>query len=634
MNQSRVTSSAIVDFGFAGEEPSGRELRAAIVSCAMLYAIGGVLCATALLIPHVRAPAAIAAVGVDAVLVAVGLIVLANRGHTTLNLAFVADLWGVVLIAVLCAGAGGASSPFALIYLFAIGHAAAFQPRGRLIAVTVILLVAFLLPLTYERVPEIFGAIACLGIVLALLTALVIHMAMDSVRTHRRQLRFLIDATASFDSTLDPSDSLRNLAQAAVPMLAELCVIDLLDDRGAIGQTVAAAVDPDVAEGVERLRREVPLTLDGTHPVARVLASGESCVVEDLTDAGALAEAAQNDEHQQFMRAAGYRSAAVFPMTARGRTHGAISFLHLRSDVRYGRSALAVLEDLSERAALAFDNARLYAERTRVAQTLRRSLMPSVLPAIPGLQLASFFRPLGAGAEVGGDFYDVFGDERSCWLVVGDVCGKGAEAAALTGFLRHTTVAYSRVATSPGEVLSMVNRVMLDQDFEGRFATAILVHMQLEGSKAAVTVASAGHPAALLTRGNGAARELGERGALLGVFAEPAIAEASAVLEPGDSLALYTDGLLEAHAPDRTVTAEQMIEELQRRVPDAAQDSIDALLGLVELDEHVRDDIAILSVRVTHAAEALHSVGAPTPLARPLAEFAGESQTQRGRRAS
>ncbi len=635
MNQSRVTSSAIVDFGVGGEAPSGRELRAALVSCAFLYAIGGVLCATALLIPHVRAPAAIAAVGIDAILVAAGLAILTNRGHATLNLAFAADLWGVLLIAVLCAGAGGASSPFALIYLFAIGHAAAFQPRRRVIAVTVVLLIAFLLPLTYERVPEIFGAIACVGIVLALLTALVIHMAMDSVRTHRRQLRFLIDATASFDSSLDPSDALRNLAQAAVPMLAELCVIDLLDERGTVGQTVAAATDPDVAREVERLRREVPLDLGGTHPVARVLASGESCVVEDLTDQGALAAVAQNDEHQQFMSAAGYRSAAVFPMAARGRTHGAISFLHVGSDARYGRSALAVLEDLSERAALAFDNARLYEERTRVAQTLRRSLMPSVLPAIPGLQLASFFRPLGAGAEVGGDFYDVFGDEQSCWLVVGDVCGKGAEAAALTGFLRHTTVAYSRVATSPGEVLSMVNRVMLDQDFGGRFATAILVHMQLEGSEVAVTVASAGHPAALLTRSDGTARELGERGALLGVFAEPAIAEASAVLTPGDSLALYTDGLLEAHAPDRTVTAEQMIEELQRRVPDAAQDSIDALLGLVELDEHVRDDIAILSVRVMGAAEGLHSVGgAPAPLARPLAEFATEPQIQRGRRAS
>jgi serine phosphatase RsbU (regulator of sigma subunit) len=636
MSKSRMTSSATVDVGYAGQPLSGRELRAAILSCAGLYAIGGLLCSTALLIPHVRAPAAIAAVGVDAMLVAAALVLAANRDRAGLTLAFVADLWGVILIAILCAGAGGASSPFALIYLFAIGHAAAFQPRGRFIVVTLAALLAFLLPLAYESVPELFGAIACVGIVLALMTAVVIHFAMGGVRSHRRQLRFLIDATATFDSSLDPMQSLRNLAQAAVPELAELCVIDLLDERGAVGESVAAAVDPRVASGLEQLRREVPLDLDGTHPVALTIASGERCVVENLTDDGALDDIAQSDEHQRFMRAAGYRSAAVFPMIARGRTHGAISFLHVRSNARYGRSAIDVLEDLSGRAALAFDNARLYEERTRVAQTLRRSLMPSVLPAIPGLQLASFFRPLGAGAEVGGDFYDVFGDEHSCWLVVGDVCGKGAEAAALTGFLRHTTVAYAREATSPGKVLSMVNRVMLDQDFEGRFATAILVHMRLTGAEVAVTVASAGHPAALLTRGDGSSSELGERGALLGVFEEPAIAEASAVLAPGDSLALYTDGLLEAHAPDRTLTSEQMIDALQRRSPEAAQQSIDALLGLVELDEHVRDDIAILSVRVTPAAEGLRPIAsAPAArLKRPAASFEEDPQLQRGRRAS
>ncbi|HXM86073.1 MAG TPA: GAF domain-containing SpoIIE family protein phosphatase, partial [Solirubrobacteraceae bacterium] len=403
-----------------------------------------------------------------------------------------------------------------------------------------------------------------------------------------------------------------------------------------IGESVAAAADPAIAIELERLRRDVPLDLDGTHPVARVLASGERCVVDDLTDERALADVAQSDEHERFMRAAGYRSAAVFPMVARGRTHGAISFLHVRSDARYGRAAIDVLEDLSGRAALAFDNARLYEERTRVAQTLRRSLMPAVLPTIPGLQLASFFRPLGAGAEVGGDFYDVFADEQCCWLVVGDVCGKGAEAAALTGFLRHTTVAYARQATSPAKVLSMVNRVMLDQDFEGRFATAILVRMRLTGADVAVTVASAGHPAALLTRDDGAAGELGERGALLGVFEEPAIAEASATLAPGDSLSLYTDGLLEAHAPDRTLTSEQMIDALRRRSPGAAQESIDTLLGLVELDEDVRDDIAVLSVRVTPAAEGLHPItSAPaTRLTRPVTSLQSESQLERGRRAS
>ncbi len=589
------------------EEPlDRREVRAAILAEAGLYAIGGALCATALLLPHIRAPAAIAAVGVNAYLVATALVLTARRERGDLWLAFAGDLWGIVLIAVLCAGSSGANSPFALIYFFAIGHAAAFQPRARAVLVTLAALVAFVLPLAYEDVSATFGAVACVGIVLAVLTAVVIHLALDAVRAQRRRLKFLIDATATIDTSLDPSEALRNLAHAAVPELAELCVIDLLDRDGTIGSTVAASLDPAVAPGVEQMRRRNPLDPDGSHPVAQVLRSGRPLVIPDLTDDLTLAAAAQSDEHQRFMREAGYRSAAVFPMIARGRTHGAISFLHVRSNARYGRPVLEVLEDLSGRAAMAFDNARLYAERTQQAQTLRRSLMPSVLPAIPGLQLASYFRPLGAGREVGGDFYDAFGDEDGCWLVVGDVCGKGAEAAAVTGFLRHTIAAYARDAVSPARVLSQVNRVMLEQDFDGRFATAILVNLRFgERGRVAATVASAGHPAALVTRAGGGASELGEPGALLGVFADTEIEETSTALGPGDSLALYTDGLLEAHAPELTLTAHEMIERLAHRSPAEAREAIEALLGLVELDEDVRDDIAILSARVTSAADSV-----------------------------
>jgi hypothetical protein len=608
---------------------SRREVRAAIHAEAGLYVVGGLLCSTALLIPHVRAPEAVAAVGITALIVAAALFVAAQKERGGLTLAFAGDLWGVVLVAILCASAGGASSPFALIYLFAIGHAAGFQPRGRYLIVLVASLVAFLLPLTYESVPESFGAVACVGIVLAVLTTGVIHLALNSVREHRRRLKFLIDATASFDTSLDPAEALRNLARAAVPELAELCVIDLLHRSGTtLASTAAASLDPQVAEGVERLRRQVPLDLKGSHPVARALATGAPVVIDDLTDESVLAQAAESDEHERFMRSAGYRSAAVFPMIARGRTHGAISFLHVRSDARYGRGVLDVLEDLSGRAAMAFDNAQMYAERTRVAQTLRRSLMPPVLPAIPGLELASFFRPLGAGSEVGGDFYDAFGDEHSCWLVVGDVCGKGAEAAALTGFLRHTTVAYAREATSPATVLTRVNRVMLDQDFDGRFATAILVNLRIAGGEVAVTAASAGHPAALLARANGATAQFGKRGSLLGVFADPVIEEVSAVLHAGDSLALYTDGLMEAHAPALTVTPEQMIEQLQRLAPTDAQEAIDALLGLVELDEDVRDDIAILSARVTPAAATVAQLRKTPAVRAPSSALEGSDQTE------
>lgn len=251
---------------------------------------------------------------------------------------------------------------------------------------------------------------------------------------------------------------------------------------------------------------------------------------------------------------------------------------------------------------MAFDNARLYDERSQVAATLRRSLMPAVLPEISGLELAGYFRPLGRGNEVGGDFYDAFGEESSLWLLVGDVCGKGADAAVLTGFLRHTAVAYTHETDGPAMVLSQVNRAMLGQDFDGRFATAALAHVRPLQSGVEITIASAGHPAALIARADGRVEQFGDRGTLLGVFPDPVIDETSTVLEPGDALALFTDGLFEAHAPEHTLTAEDMALHLQRALPQHAQDAIDALLELVNLDEEVRDDIAILSVRVTDAA--------------------------------
>jgi hypothetical protein len=551
------------------EEPADqREARAAVATAGGLYIVGALLCASAALLPHVSSPAGVIGVAVDALLTGLVLLVAASRGWGGFRLAFVAELWGVLVIGVLCASSGGPDSPFALIYFFALGHAAAFQPRPRFIGVSIAALVAFLAPLAYEpHVSTMFAAVACVGVVLALLTSIVVHAALSRLREQRRRMELMIAATAELDRSLDPAQTLRTIAHMAVPDLAELCVVDLLDEGGSVGDTVAAAVDPVLAAGVER--------------------------------------AAEGEHRERFMREVGYTRAAVFPMIARGRTRGAISFLQLHGDARYDPNLLAVLEDLAGRAAMAFDNARLYAERAQVARTLRRSLMPAVLPVIPGLELASYFRPSGAGSEVGGDFYDVFGGPESCWLIVGDVCGKGAEAAALTGFLRHTAAAYAREGSSPGDVLAQVNRAMLDQDFDGRFATAILAHIRARELRAEVAVALAGHPAALLTRANGeGACELGGSGALLGVFVDAAIEEATTILEPGDSLALYTDGLSEAHAPARVVSVADMLEQLEKTPPASATDAIDALLALIDPDDSVRDDIAILSACVRPGSSA------------------------------
>jgi serine phosphatase RsbU (regulator of sigma subunit) len=581
-----------------GGRVSSREARVALASAAGLYVVGATLCATAALLPHVSSPAGVIAIAITAYLTAAGLLLAYSRMHRGLTLAWAADLWGVLLVALLCASTGGAHSPFALIYLFAIGHAAAFQPRDRLLVVCLAGLVAFLIPVLYSDVPSSFGAIACVGIVLALLGTALVHLALERVRDQRARLEFLIAATANLDASLDPQQTLKKIARTAVPELAELCVIDLIDAAGWITTTVAAADDPTVASALERIRREHPLHIRGSHPVASALRARRPFVAQGLAQSGALEQAGAGDEQSRFMREAEVGAAAVFPLIARGRMLGALSFLHLGASSSYETSQLEILEDLTGRAALAYDNARLYAERARVAHTLRRSLMPAALPPVPGLDLASFFRPMGAGNEVGGDFYDVFGDAASCWLVVGDVCGKGADAAVLTGFLRHTTIAYAREGVGPASVLWRVNQAMLEQDFDGRFATAILAHLSFRSSEVQITIAAAGHPPGLITRASGRAEEFGDPGTLLGVFADPAINEASTLLHPGDSLALYTDGLSEAHAPERTITVAEMLGELSRRAQGSAQDTIDALLGLIELTDDARDDVAVLAARV------------------------------------
>jgi len=445
----------------------------------------------------------------------------------------------------------------------------------------------------YSDVNANFAAIAAIGAVLALLTTVVLHVALEGMRAQRRRLELLLTATAKLDTSLDPRQTLRRIAGTALPTLAEVCVIDLVDGDGAITTSVAAAVDPGQAQEIEAMRRAEPPDTHASNPLARALASRHPCVLASGSEPrwlpAAVAAPAGGRE----------RAAAVFPMVARGRVLGAICFVRGGS---FTTGQLALLEELTARASLAFDNARLYAERAHVAHTLRRSLMPSALPHVRGLELASYYRPMGAGNEVGGDFYDVFGEQESCWLVVGDVCGKGAEAAVLTGFLRHTTLAYAREERGPADVLRRVNRAMLDQDFDGRFATAILAHLTIRDEDALMTIASAGHPGALIVRADGHTEELSGAGTLLGIFPTPAIEDSTVRLRPGDAVALYTDGLTEAHAPQRIVTARQLAQRLEQAMPRSATAAIDALLGLVDMHRAARDDIAVLAARVRGGA--------------------------------
>ena len=148
---------------------------------------------------------------------------------------------------------------------------------------------------------------------------------------------------------------------------------------------------------------------------------------------------ARSAEHVELIRQAGPHSAVVVPITARGRALGAIALLRLGEARRYGEEDLEMAQELGRRVGVAVDNARLYAERSYIAQTLQQSLLPAELPQIPGIETGARFRATGEGNDVGGDFYDLFEAAGGGWsVVVGDVCGKGPDAAAVTALARYT----------------------------------------------------------------------------------------------------------------------------------------------------------------------------------------------------
>jgi PAS domain S-box-containing protein len=411
---------------------------------------------------------------------------------------------------------------------------------------------------------------------------------------------FLAQASAALETSLDPARTLQTIAELAVPLLAELCVLDMPRPDGRLGDSVAAATHAGVAERLVELRRRWPLEPDGTHPVARVLRSGRALVVPDLDKPGGLDPVAQSDEHRAFMREAGYRCAVVLPLVARRRTLGIMSLLHVRADLRFDASDVALLEDLAERAALAYDNARLYAERSQVARTLQRSLLPAELRSPPGLELAARYQAATIDLEVGGDFYDVFETDGGWMAILGDVCGKGPQAAALTALTRYTTRAAAMHAREPWKILEQLNAAMLRNDTGHRFATAFLARVEDEADRSRVTCAVAGHPAGLLLRADGAVEALGGPGHPLGIRTAPRFHRTEAELHPGDALVLYTDGLVDVGAPRRPLETEQLAGLLARcagLAPDALLDELQRLVAEQRADARRRDDVALLALR-------------------------------------
>jgi serine phosphatase RsbU (regulator of sigma subunit) len=429
-------------------------------------------------------------------------------------------------------------------------------------------------------------------------------LAIDNARLHgaertaRLRADFLARAGALLDESLDYEQTLRAVAGIAVPEVADWCTLSILDPGGILQQVAAAHVDPEQRALGEELNRRWPpdpRTETGGYRVAR---TGETMFAPEITD-DMLVAAISDPDQLALVRRLALRSVVIAPLRARGRIMGTLTLANAEASRPFGDADIQLAEELGRRAGLAIDNARLYTERTRIAHTLQVKLLPERLPEIPGARVAARYRAAGELNEVGGDFYDLFARGDGEWaLVVGDVTGKGAEAAAVTALARYTLRAGAPEDDSPEKALRRLN-AGLRADASTQFVTAVLAYARVaDDGGIRARLALAGHPPAMLVYRGGTVEAVGEPGMMLGVVPDPELVETEVRLAAGDLLLIYTDGVTEAgprSAPVGELGLAAILGGLADRDPNDVVAAVEAAV-LAAQDGEPRDDIAVLAI--------------------------------------
>lgn len=421
-----------------------------------------------------------------------------------------------------------------------------------------------------------------------------------------RSQRVLARVGEVLTTSLSYERTLASAADLCVPEIADLVAVDLVED-GHVRRVAVAAGDDEKARQVMEMLRRYPLDPQAAG-VPAVIRTGAAELYPELGP-DVLPGAAADSKQRDLIAGLGLRSAMFVPMSARGRTFGALSFC--ARDRSFDESDLHLAEELAARCAIAVDNARLFRERTRIARTLQESLLPPLLPELPGIDVGARFHAAGQGYEVGGDFYDVFEiGSGSFGVAIGDVCGKGPDAAAVTALARYTLRATAIREPSPAEVLRRLNEAMMRQHGDRRFCTVAYVRFDTTPTGMRATVASAGHPLPLALRAGDTPSDVGTPGTLLGVVPDPDIEDTAVELGPGDSLVLFTDGVTEARAPKRVWGSNDLARFVGVHEPLRAEAIAERIErgALSAQAEEPRDDVAIVVLKVTAA-------GVPTPAA-------------------
>ena len=418
----------------------------------------------------------------------------------------------------------------------------------------------------------------------------------------QRRMRFLVDVSTRMAESMDLDDTLEQLARAAVPTLADFCMIATVGPRGRLSTAAVAHVDAAVADRAFDLYRRYPPRQDSPHGPGRVIRTGERQVIPELTDEILQAQA-RDEDHLALLRSLDIGSAVVLPLRASDVVVGALTLATRTSGRRFGDEEVTLAQALADQAALHLRNAQLYTERSHVAQTLQASLRPQELPDVPGVEIAARYQPAGAHNEVGGDFYDVFHAEDDVWIaLLGDVAGKGAEAAAVTSLARHTLRTSALHAISPAANLHTLNRALLGEASTTRFCTVLYARICPSADSVMLTIANGGHLAPRVLRAGQPLERLEVSGTLVGAIDDAHFEEVDLRLEPGNLILMYTDGVTEVRR--RGLGPDYGEAELDRTLAAMAGATADEVVqALLEraIDMHggePRDDMALVAMRI------------------------------------
>lgn len=354
----------------------------------------------------------------------------------------------------------------------------------------------------------------------------------DERACHR--LAFLAEVSTLLGQSLDVDETLQQLADLAVPWLADWCTIDLLDEHELRLAAVAHA-DPDRAETVWRLGEHYGS--GDRHGPAKAVRTGQPELLEEVTDE-LLVFLASSDEHLEFLRALEPVSAVAVPLIVGSRPLGVITLVRSHPGGRYSREDFPLLQEMAQRAAVSVDNAARYTERDRTARMLQRALTPPTRPEPADLDVAVRHEP---AEPVGGTFHDVVDTPQGYLVVLGDVGGTGAEAVSLSSTACHTVRAAALQHGDPAYVLRMLNEALVRAGLHAGVCAATCAHLDTGGHGATLTVTSDGHPPLLVRRGDGSVHRIGSEIPASALGDDPATTLAT--LDPGDLLLGHTGGV-------------------------------------------------------------------------------------------